>query len=102
MTVKVAPEASYDPAMFDFQEDLVIPEMSVTVRTDEIFYGGDHLTGTYIPGVYTVEVRAFTVNSIDTGYFQDLTVAIVDPCLTADLSFKNNEGLEPLPDTTLV
>ena len=76
--------------------------MTVTVGTDEIFHGGNHLTGNYIPGAYTVEVRAFTENGIDTGYFQDLTVTIVDPCLTADLSFKNNEGLEPLPDTTLV
>ena len=50
--------------------------MTVTVSTDKIFFDGDHLTGTYIPGVYTVEVRAWTVNNIDTGKFQDLLVTI--------------------------
>ena len=68
--------------------------MTVTASTDKIFFDGDYLTGTYIPGVYTVEVRAWTVNSIDTGEFTDLVVEIVDPCVSQAFSidsavFKN-------------
>ena len=59
--------------------------MMVTVSTDKIFFDGDHLTGTYIPGVYTVEVRAWTEDNIDTGEFIDLIVEIKDPCLSHTL-----------------
>ena len=59
--------------------------MTVIVSTDKIFYDGDHLTGTYIPGVYTVEVRAWTLDNIDTGEFIDLIVEIKDPCLSHTL-----------------
>ena len=70
--------------------------MTVIVSTDKIFFDGDHLTGTYIPGVYTVEVRAWTVNNIDTSEFIDLIVEIVDPCVSQTFSidstvFKNND-----------
>ena len=57
----------------------------VTVSTEKIFFDGDHLTGTYIPGVYTVEVRAWAGNNIDTGEFIDLIVEIVDPCVSHTL-----------------
>ena len=72
--------------------------MMVTVSTDKIFFDGDYLTGTYIPGVYTVEVRAWAGNNIDTGEFIDLIVEIVDPCVSQTFSidststvFKNND-----------
>ena len=44
----------------DNQDDLVSPEMKVTVFTETIFHSGDYLTGTYTPGIYIVEVRAWT------------------------------------------
>ena len=72
--------------------------MTVIVSTDKIFFDGDHLTGTYIPGEYTVEMRAWTVNNIDTSEFIDLIVEIVDPCVSQTFSidststvFKNND-----------
>ena len=40
--------------------------MGVTVGTDSIFFNGDHLTGTYTPGIYTIEVRAYADNNFDT------------------------------------
>ena len=43
--------------------------MKVTVATNEVFYQGENLNiAKYNAGVYVVEVRAWTENSIDTGY----------------------------------
>ena len=75
--------------------------MTVYVSTDKIFFGGDHLTGTYIPGVYTVEVRAWTINNVDTGEFQDLLVTIEDPCLLASLTFDQSSALRSPPEISL-
>ena len=54
--------------------------MAVTVGTDLIYFGGDSQTGTYNPGVYKVIVKAIADNNVDTGAFEELIVAIVDPC----------------------
>ena len=75
--------------------------MTVIVSTDKIFFDGDHLTGTYIPGVYTVEVRAWTVNNIDTGKFQDLLVTIKDPCMLASLTFQESSAFRSPPEISL-
>ena len=55
--------------------------MKVTVGTDSIYYNGDHLTGSYNPGLYAVQVRAWADNDYDTGKFVELAIEIIDPCL---------------------
>ena len=47
----------------------------------DIYFGGDYRTGTYNPGTYTVEVRAWADNNIDTEAIEELIVTIVDPCI---------------------
>ena len=44
--------------------------MQVKVLTNTIFHSGDYLSGIYTPGLYKVEVRVFTDNDEDTGYFE--------------------------------
>ena len=39
------------------------PTIRVVADTSLIFYGGDYLTGTYIPGDYNVEVRVWADNN---------------------------------------
>ena len=57
--------------------------MKVTVATDEVFYQGDFADITkYSVGIYVVEVRTWTENSIDTGYFKEMSIEIIDPCLS--------------------
>ena len=46
--------------------------MQVKVKTTTIFHSGDYLTGIYTPGLFKVEVRAFTDNDVDTGAFEEL------------------------------
>ena len=58
------------------------PEISVSVSTDEIFYDGIQEYKNYNAGVYIVEVRAWAGNNFDTGYFQELKIEVVDPCMT--------------------
>ena len=53
---------------------------TVSVVGSDVFYGGDHLTGTYSPGTYTVEIRAWADNSYDTDVRTSFDVIIVDPC----------------------
>ena len=43
--------------------------MSLDISIDQIYYDGDHVTGKYIPGVYTFEVRALDMDNVDTGEF---------------------------------
>ena len=74
----------------------MVTDTKVTVGTNAIFYNGDHLTGIYNPGVYIVEVRAWADNSYDTLVFVDLTVTIVDPCVTATLTI-DDTVFKPLP-----
>ena len=52
----------------------------MTVSGNSPFEGGDHLSGTYIPGTYTVEIKAWADNNVDTGVTTSITVTIVDPC----------------------
>lgn len=51
------------------------------------------MTGFYTPGSYVVEVRAWADNEQDTGYFEDLTITVVDPCLTAALSIDVDDSI---------
>ena len=44
------------------------------------------MTGSYNPGVYTVEVRLYGHNDFDTGEFEELQVVIKDPCEVASLT----------------
>ena len=67
----------------DLQNDPTKPLIQVLTGTNLIYYGGDNLTGAYIPGVYTVEVRAWGYNNYDTGEFEELQITIVDPCQAA-------------------
>ena len=52
----------------------------VTASGNDPFECGDYLTGTYTPGTYTLEIRAWADNSVDTRVFINLDVTIVDPC----------------------
>ena len=92
---------SEDPDLIVFQ-DVTLPGvlLEVTAGTDTIFYNGDHLTGRYNPSVYIVEVRAWADNSYDTLVFLDLTVIIVDPCVTATLTI-DDTVFKPLPTVSL-
>ena len=64
------------------EADETVSQMDVTVKTNEIFVGGDSSDiGNYNAGVYTVEVRAWTLSDEDTGYFATLTIEIHDPCI---------------------
>ena len=71
------------------------------ISIDQIFYDGDYISGKYIPGDYTFEVRAWTMNEIDTGAFQDLIVTIIDPCPNASLSFTSDLVLKQSPLVSL-
>lgn len=55
----------------------------------------------YIPGEYVVEVRAWADNNFDTGRFEELTVNIVDPCLTAVLTI-DQSVFKSAPSVTLI
>ena len=53
---------------------------TISVTGSDVFYSGDHTTGTYTPGVYSVEIRGWGDNSHDTNTFDTITVTILDPC----------------------
>ena len=55
--------------------------MSVAVGADEVFYEGRKTIENYNAGIYVIELRAWGENEHDTGYFHELKVTIVDPCL---------------------
>ena len=74
--------------------------MQVEVHTNAIFHSGDYLNGVYTPGVYKVEVRAFTENGVDTGEFEELEITVIDPCLTATLNIDDSVFL-PNPAISL-
>ena len=71
----------------------------VVVHTDQIFHSGDHETGVYNPGVYTIEARGFALSGYDTGVFKELTVTVVDPCPSVTLSI-DNAIFKTLPDVS--
>ena len=75
--------------------------MSLDISIDQIYYDGDHLTGKYIPGDYTFEVRALNMNDVDTGYFEEIQIEIIDPCTTASLTFTPDLALKATPDLSL-
>ena len=56
------------------------PSKTISVSGSDVFYNGDHTTGTYTPGVYSVEIRGWGDNNYDSGTFETITVTIVDPC----------------------
>ena len=65
-----------DPDLIVFDppsSDPTTTQMKVIVATDEVFYQGDFSDMTkYSAGIYVVEVRAWTDNGIDTGYFKEM------------------------------
>ena len=82
-----------DPDMIVASLDLTY--MQVTVGTNQIHYGGDSQSGTYNPGTYIVEVRAWAENNVDTEKFEELTIIIEDTCTTAALTI-DDSVLKPL------
>ena len=54
---------------------------TTTVDASEVYFGGDHISGTSIIGVYSVEVRAFADQNFDTGEFETLQITVINPCL---------------------
>ena len=84
-----------DPALFTFVDNQFVspPSMRVEVHTNTIFHSGGYLNGFYTPGVYKVEVRAFTENDVDTGEFEELEITVIDPCLTATLTIDDSVHL---------
>ena len=39
------------------------PKITLDISIDHIYYDGDHVTGKYIPGDYTFEVRALNMDN---------------------------------------
>ena len=72
--------ALVDPSSISF--DALTRQISV--QGSDLFIGGDHNSGSYVPGVYSVEIRCWADNSHDTGVFFTTTVTIVDPCKVAN------------------
>ena len=74
----------------------------MTVGTDEIYFGGDNNSGIYNPGSYTVEVRAWADNNVDTEEFVILTVNILDPCEVGTLTLTIDDSIfKPSPQISL-
>ena len=69
MTVTPAPA---DLTLITFDDTTLILSVSGT----DIF----DVSGSYLPGSYTVEIRAWADNNVDTGYTITITVDVVDPC----------------------
>ena len=65
-----------DPNLIKF-DDI---SLTVTVTGNQVFGGGDHLTGSYMPGIYYIEIDASSEDMVPTGTKIDMTVTIVDPC----------------------
>jgi len=65
-----------DPNLIKF--DAV--SLTVTVTGNQVFGGGNHNTGTYMPGIYYIEIEASSEDTVPTGTKIDMTVTIVDPC----------------------
>ena len=59
------------------------------------------MTGIYNPGQYTIEARGFALNGQDTGVFKELTVTVVNPCLSATLSI-DNSIFKTTPEVSLI
>ena len=76
--------------------------MSVKVETSEVFYQGDSSNkNRYKAGSYVVEVRAWTENNVDTGYFEDLQIEIVDKCFTQSFTIDDSVFLTPQNPTMI-
>ena len=54
--------------------------LTVTVSGNQVFAGGDHVSGTYMPGTYFVEVEANINTNVPSGTKIDMTVTITEPC----------------------
>ena len=73
----------------------------VTSSGNDPFEGGDYLTGTYTPGSYTLEIRSWADNSVDTGAFINLDVTIVDPCDSGTITI-DPSIISPNPITYMI
>ena len=60
--------------------------MRVTVGTTDLL----HETGNENHGSYVVEVRAWADNNHDTGFFEELTIEVRDPCMNPTLLIDNS------------
>ena len=65
-----------DPTLIVFDNT----SMTITVSGNQVFAGGDHLSGTYMPGTYFIEVKANYNTNVASGTKIDMTVTITDPC----------------------
>lgn len=54
--------------------------LNVEVSGVNVFGGGDHSSGTYMPGIYYIEVEAYSGGNVATGTKIDMTVTVTDPC----------------------
>ena len=68
-----------DPSLIVFDD----ATLTLKVLGSDVFYNGDHTSGVYTPGTYSVEIKS-QVDSplVDTGVADKvtITVTIVDPC----------------------
>ena len=46
--------AMSDPGLILFDE----PTLTLKIHGSDVFYNGDPTTGTYTPGVYTIEIKS--------------------------------------------
>ena len=69
------PQPLADPTLIVFDNAL----LTVNVSGNQVFAGGDHNSGTYMPGTYFVEVEANNGHGNPSKKI-DMTVIITDPC----------------------
>ena len=81
LSVKSRPAHAADPTLYDpnliafdpSQSDSSTTQMTVNFATNQVFNQDDYLNiAKYNAGTYVVEVRAWTDNAIDTGYFKEM------------------------------
>ena len=49
----------------------------------------------YNAGIYVIEVKAWTDNAIDTGYFQEMQIEIIDPCISHSFTIDDTVFKQP-------
>ena len=59
----------------------------ISVYGSNIFKNGDHDSGQYVSGVYTVTVSALGDNNVDLGKSFDVTITVDDPCESSTFAF---------------
>jgi len=59
----------------------------ISVYGTNVFENGNHNSGQYVPGVYTVTVSTSGDNNIDLGKSFDVAITVVDPCESSTFAF---------------